>query len=225
MCRYVGVVLNVCLMPTLVSIALCLQATPANNTKHNEITGETFKPVLLHLNSNLDALHAASLGPDSAGYNVDDVNSVLSQVRDEVIARIPSDDIPLKKYVEQKLPSKIESTVPQVERSYANSIFDQLKNLLDSLTSLPSLTLNLQVNSSPSQALFELVPSSGVHLSTTTNSSITNIYRGEYQYVVTKAGFKTVTWTLNFVDRAGSTLDCNLIASSAKQNALPCTLK
>jgi hypothetical protein len=206
-------------------IAICLQATSATHPQRKELTGEVFKPVVTQLNANLDSLHAVSLSSDEVGYNVDDVNAVLSQVHDEVTARIPPDDAPLRKYVENRLPSRVASAIPQVERQYANSLFDQVKKLLNSLTALPSFTLNLQVNSSPPRALFELVPPSGVHLSTATNSSITNIYRGEYQYVVTKAGFKTATFTVNFIDRAGTTLDCDLIENSLAQSALPCALK
>jgi hypothetical protein len=138
------------------------------------------------------------------------------------MAGIPPDDSPLKSYVQRKLPKQVEGAELSVAKPEGDNIFAKLRSLLNTLTALPSFRLNLQINSSPSRALFELVPPSGTRLSATTNGLLTNIYRGEYQYSLTKAGYKTISFTINFIDRSGRVLDCNLVLNSDSQNALPC---
>lgn len=213
---------NLELARAMVCGVLVLTSTPGAHIQHAEPVGNVFKQASEHFDAKVRVLREASLGPSDSGYNIDDVNAVVLQTSSEIMARIPADDSPLKSYVQRRLPKQVEGTELSVAKHEGDNIFSQLRSLLDTLTALQSLRLNLQINSSPPHALFELVPLSGTRLSSATNGLLTNVYRGEYQYTLTKAGYKTISFTINFIDRSGRVLDCNLVLTSDSQNALPC---
>jgi hypothetical protein len=56
-------------------------------------------------------------------------------------------------------------------------------------------------------------------------STLTNLYRGEYEYSLTKNGYKPVRGTIDFIERSGKTLECELFSKSDSQEALPCNLR
>jgi hypothetical protein len=65
----------------------------------------------------------------------------------------------------------------------------------------------------------------GERIAVTTNEKITNVYRGEYDYVVTKSGFKVIRGHLNLVERSGSLVECDLQLESQQGDAFVCHLK
>jgi len=159
------------------------------------------------------------------GYNPSDVNATLQQTKDATLASIPPKDKPLRGYVERSFPEPVDASAPAVQREVVESRFSLVRELLAKLSRLDSFRLNLTVNTRPSNARFELVPRVGTRLTSTTNSRLTNVYRGEYDYTITKAGYKRVHETINFIERAGSILECDLQPDSGPEEALPCNFK
>ncbi len=158
------------------------------------------------------------------GYNPADVNATLQQTKDATLSSIPPKDKPLRVYVERSFPEPVNESTP-VQRDVVESRFSLVRELLAKLSRLDSFRLNLTVNTRPSNARFELVPRVGTHLTSTTNSRLTNVYRGEYDYTVTKAGYKRVHETINFIERAGTILECDLQPDPGPEEALPCNFK
>jgi hypothetical protein len=188
---------------------------------------EAFGPVLSNLQSDLRVLHERDRGDPATAYSTSDVNFILSGIRTDSFARIPPDDEPLRQYLARRLPEPIEDLESSgfVPKERAESFFESIKDVLTKLMKVHSFVIDIKVASTPSQARFELVPTMGASISTTTNDTITNVYRGEYTYVISKAGYKEVTEHLNFIERSGTTLECQLLLTSDEQSALPCKLK
>ncbi len=159
------------------------------------------------------------------GYNPADVNATLQQTKDLTLASIPPKDKPLRVYVERSFPEPVDSSAPAVHPDVVESRFSLVRELLARLSRLDSFRLNLTVNTRPSNARFELVPRVGTHITSTTNGRLTNVYRGEYDYTITKAGYKRVHETINFIERAGSILECELQPDPGPEEALPCKFK
>jgi len=159
------------------------------------------------------------------GYNPADVNATLQQTKDATLASIPPKDKPLRGYVERSFPEPVDASAPAIQREVVESRFSLVRELLAKLSRLDSFRLNLTINTRPSNARFELVPRVGTHLTSTTNSRLTNVYRGEYDYTITKAGYKRVHETINFIERAGSILECDLQPDPGPEEALPCNFR
>jgi hypothetical protein len=193
----------------------------ARTTETASSPGKTFRPVVERLDANLATLQQTELGAGDR-YNAADVNYILTQTSVEIAQHIPSDDKVLQAYVKSRLPSLVETSPPFVSHADADTRFTALKGLLAKLNRLPSFQVDLSINSQPPNALFELTSSSGVHLSVATNSVLTNVYRGEYEYRIVKKGFKTIVTNIDLIDRAGSTFSCDLTHDSDPNMALPC---
>ncbi len=159
------------------------------------------------------------------GYNPGDVNSALQQTKAATLASIPQNDKPLRGYVERSFPEPVSESAPVAQRDEVEKRFGVVRELLSKLSHLDSFRLDLTVNTQPASARFELVPRVGSRLTSTTNSRLSNIYRGEYDYYVSKAGYKQIHETINFIERAGSTLECELQPVSGQEEALPCNFK
>jgi hypothetical protein len=159
------------------------------------------------------------------GYNPADVNATLRQTKEATLSSIPVKDKPLRGYVERSFPDPVDESTTVVHHDEVEKRFGLVRELLAVLSRLDSFRLDLTVNTRPAKARFELVPRVGTPVSSTTNSRLTNIYRGEYDYYVTKAGYKRVHETISFIERSGSVLECELQPESGPEEALPCTLR
>lgn len=157
-------------------------------------------------------------------YGTSEVNELFANVRHEILKRVPEDDIPLQTYVNRVFPLVLndDQYLPQ---SKVEGYIRRVETLLNKLASLSAFRLDLTVNSNPSGARFELIPFSGTHLAITTNDRLTNVYRGQYDYEVKKTGYKTIHEQINFVDRSGDELNCELQPVSIPRDPIPCRLK
>lgn len=89
-----------------------------------------------------------------------------------------------------------------------------------------SLTLNLRVLTLPQGAEVAIQPAYGGQKHTTTSDAVfSNIYRGLYEYSVTRTGFKPIKGPLNLVDDSRGILECTLHATGDAQDATPCVRK
>ena len=153
------------------------------------------------------------------------VNIALQRAKKATLAPIPVKDKPLRGYVERSFPQPVDEKNDTVPKEEAEQRFSLIRELLAKLSHLDSFRLDLTVNSNPSKARFELVPHSGTRITSMTNSRVTNVYRGEYDYYVTKAGYKQIHETINFIDRAGTVLECELQPQNGVEDPLPCNFR
>lgn len=182
---------------------------------------QAFASVRIGFQTDLNTLHQHKRNADKS-FNPRDVNTVLDSVKSGIFERTPAGDIPLRRYVEEGLPSNVDESAGAIPEEQAETIFRRVGELLDRLTGPPDFRLNLTVNSRPADARVELVFQTDTPMSTRTNGKITNIYRGKYTYHITKNGYKDIQEPIDFIDRSGSVLDCELEPLSSPQDALPC---
>jgi hypothetical protein len=159
------------------------------------------------------------------GYSSVSVNAALQKTKDATLSPIPTQDKPLRGYVERSFPPPLDESTDVVPKVEAEKRFTLVRELLEKLSRLDSFRLDLTVNTNPPKARFELVPRVGTSIASTTNTRLTNIYRGEYDYNITKAGYKRIHETINFIDRSGSILECELQPESSSEEALPCKFR
>jgi hypothetical protein len=70
--------------------------------------------------------------------------------------------------------------------------------------------IDLEISSMPVGATVTLTTAGGKGRTIDTNSRITNIFRGLYNYTIHKEGFKTIKREINLVDERGTKLECSL---------------
>ena len=186
--------------------------------------GITFESVKSTFEVQVKELNQRTRGAEE-GYNAADVNATLRQTKEATLSSIPLKDKPLRGYVERSFPEPVDESSTVAQHEEVEKRFGLVRELLAVLSRLDSFRLDLTVNTRPSKARFELVPRVGTPVSSTTNSRLTNIYRGEYDYYVTKAGYKRVHETINFIERTGNVFDCELQPETGPEEALPCTLR
>jgi hypothetical protein len=203
------------LATSLATIAWCQSET-------KPLVGARFDSVKTDFESEINHLPRIRV---ANSYSSSDVNAALQKTKNATLAPIPPDDKPLRGYVEHTFPAPVDESNEVVKKEEVESRFSLVRELLAKLSRLDSFRLDLTVNTNPSKARFELVPRVGEHLASTTNSRLTNVYRGEYDYYITKAGYKRVHETINFIDRSGSTLQCELQPDASPEEALPCDFK
>jgi len=210
-------IISLVLVP-LLSTSGRSQSTPNSNV------GARFESVKSAFEIEVKGLNSKSRGSEQ-GYDPVDVNATLQKTKNAALSQIPPKDKPLRNYVESKFPAPVDESRDLAQTEEVEKRFSLLRELLGKLSRLDSLRLDLTVNTLPSKARFQLVPKVGTPLSSTTNSRLTNIYRGEYDYYITKAGYKRVHETISFIDRSGSVLECELQPDPGPEEALPCTFK
>jgi hypothetical protein len=87
-------------------------------------------------------------------------------------------------------------------------------------------TINLDCKSEPTEAKFELVAEGGTVREGTSDSTLSNVYRGLYTYKVTKAGYKTIQEHLiDLVNEDGTSLECRLHRDDTTDGPYPCSLR
>ena len=159
------------------------------------------------------------------GYSFASVNAALQKTKDATLSPIPPQDKPLRGYVERAFPPPVDEANEVVPKDEAEKRFSLVREVLAKLSRLDSFRLDLTVNTNPPKARFELMPRVGTSIASATNARLTNIYRGEYDYTITKAGYKRIHETINFIDRSGSVLECELQPESSADEALPCRFR
>jgi hypothetical protein len=214
--------ISVC--PVISNFVLCQAATKEAIISDKNSGAKLFGPILDRMDQNVKTLQSSELGANDR-YNSSDVNVVINRTAVDILARIPEDDEQLTAYVRQRIPRPLDTNRVYVPKAEADSQFSLLKALLSKLVALPALRLDVTIGTQPTKAAFEFVSAAGTRLSTTTNDVLTNVYRGEYEYSVAKTGYKTIHATIDLVDRAGTTLNCELVTDSDSQPALPCTFR
>lgn len=159
-------------------------------------------------------------------YSASQIRHVLENTKAALLQVIPPDDEPLRRYVQEHFPdsANIDQNSNTVDRSTGDAVLTRGDYLIRKLAKLNPLYLDLTVRSVPTQAKITLQSAGGEHAETTTNSKLSNVWRGEYHYKVSKAGFKLVQSDIDLVREAGDTLECDLQSASSPEESLPCRL-
>jgi hypothetical protein len=187
--------------------------------------GSTFKPVRTQF-----SLSAKQLAQDAGQrseheYDIVAVNRLLIQTRNGTLSRIPDEALPVRDYVDKRIPSSFPLN-RSVSSGAVEQVLDSIEHLLASLTQMSTLRLNLTIKTTPANAKFELIPSVGPPITIGTDDRITNLYRGEYAYVVTKSGYKEIREKdLNLIERSGDLFECDLQPDNQPDQPLPCRLR
>lgn len=153
-----------------------------------------------------------------------DFNTLLERTRGAIDKDIPPENAPLRAYVDKRLPPLLTGGGRSVPAREATDAIQTIRALFQKLDQVKQFTMDLTIKSVPSGALAELSPAAGNKVATTTDETITNLYRGEYDYVVRKAGYKDVKNRENFIDRAGTVLECDLVKKESPDDSTPCRL-
>jgi len=158
-------------------------------------------------------------------YDANSYNSALVKLKADLLSAIPPDDKPLRAYVEAKFPQPLvpldNKYIRESEVEFTNGT---VNGLMDHLRLMKSFLMDLNVKTSPSIAKFQLVPKIGDERTLTTDGIISNLYRGMYEYTVTKRGYRKVHDTINLVEQSGDTVECKLLPDSQPEVGY-CTLK
>jgi hypothetical protein len=213
-----------CRLSIILALLPLFAITAEGQSTPNPNVGAQFDSIKSSFELEVKGLNATTRGGEQ-GYDPAQVNATLRKTKDAALTPIPVNDKPLRNYVERSFPAPVDESKDVVQKEEVETRVGVIRELLAKLSRLDSFRLNLTVNTTPAKARFELVPKVGTPVLSTTNSRLTNIYRGEYDYYITKAGYKRVHATINFIDRSGSVLECELQPDSGAEEALPCTFK
>jgi len=164
--------------------------------------------------------------PSKWGYPAGDLNSVLASTRQQLLDDLPREAAPLRAYVLQNFPAAVAGVPPnkKIDMKICSPLLSNANDLLSALKSVNAYRLDLTVDSAPAGALFELKPIAGDKLARASRSTLTNVWRGVYNYTVARDGEKTITGTIDLVREKGNTLRCNFVHQSSPGPALPCDL-
>jgi hypothetical protein len=159
-------------------------------------------------------------------YPAGQLNSVLAGTRQQLLDSLPPDAAPLRAYIMQNFPASVPNTPSPklIDMRTCGPIINSANDLLNTLKSVNAYRLDLVVDSSPAGALFELKPVAGDKLARASRGTLTNVWRGVYNYTVVKDGAKTITGTIDLVREKGNVLQCNFVPSDNPGPALPCDL-
>ena len=159
-------------------------------------------------------------------YPAGQLNSVLAGTRQQLLDSLPADAAPLRAYVMQNFPASVPN-VPSaklIDMKTCGPILNNANDLLNTLKSINAYRLDLVVDSTPAGALFELTPVAGDKLARASRGTLTNVWRGVYNYTVVKDGAKTITGTIDLVREKGNVLHCNFVPKDSAGPVLPCDL-
>ncbi len=159
-------------------------------------------------------------------YPAGDLNSVLAVTRQQLLDDLPKEAAPLRAYVLQNFPASLKG-VPankKVDMKICGPYLTDANNLLNSLKNVSAYRLDLILDSNPTGALFEITPVAGDKLSRASRGTITNLWRGVYNYTVTRDGQKTITGTIDLVREKGNALHCTFVHQGNSGSSLPCNL-
>lgn len=159
-------------------------------------------------------------------YPAGDLNSVLAGTRQQLLDDLPKDAAPLRAYVLQYFPASL-TGVPankKVDMKICGPYLSNANELLNSLKNVSAYRLDLILDSNPTGALFEVTPIAGEKLARASRGTLTNLWRGVYNYTVTRNGEKTITGTIDLIREKGDTLRCTFVHENTAGPALPCDL-
>lgn len=159
-------------------------------------------------------------------YPAGQLNSVLAGTRQQLLDDLPPDAAPLRAYVMQNFPASVPNvpSMKLIDMRTCGPIISSANDLLNTLKTINAYRLDLIIDSTPAGAVFELKPVAGDKLARASRGTLTNVWRGVYNYTVVKEGQKTITGSVNLVREKGNLLRCTFVNASSSDAPLPCEL-
>jgi hypothetical protein len=143
-------------------------------------------------------------------YDVNAVNKQLTTLKQNIVAVIPQDDAPLRRYIDEQFPKTLSGTDGYVTLQQWDEANTQAYSLHTKFDEMESLKVDFKINSSPDNATFTYFAYLEAPASISTNDTITKMWRGTYDYKVEMKGFVSIEGTFNTVELAFTTLECTL---------------
>lgn len=168
----------------------------------------------------------------SVAFDAQEVTRVIESAKDSLTRSLTQKEfLGLRDYIQRFFPRTkdypvIPSSPTLISSATKTRLFQDAYDLISRVERVSNkLSINLVVRSEPTQAVFEIWPEAGGIRTTTTESTIQNLYRGYYRYKVSKAGFKSIETVINLIDEDGSSFECRLHRLDEKDGPYPCSLK
>jgi hypothetical protein len=155
--------------------------------------------------------------PTNQYYDPNEVIAAVNQGRDRLLSRIKGKELAgLRAYVKESYPTVSPSSFPTsrwISEESKRSAFDNANNFLTTLSSKlfssdEGSTVDVRIDSDPTEANIQISADSGDNKETWTNSTITNVYRGRWHFRISKNGFVPSEGTLDLIDEKGNHLKC-----------------
>ena len=159
-------------------------------------------------------------------YPAGQLNSVLAGTRQQLLDDLPPDAAPLRAYIMQNFPASVPDvpSLKLIDMRTCGPVISSANDLLNTLKSINAYRLDLILDSNPTGAVFELKPVAGDKLARASRGTLSNVWRGVYNYTVVKDGHKTITGTVNLVREKGNLLRCTFVNATSSDAPLPCEL-
>lgn len=172
-------------------------------------------------------------GDSLSGYDPGQIEGAAEAAKQELLARLGDDQLAaLRAYVEAHYPAEelevlsLRDGLRLATPESAEGLFEAITDFLATLRGLDPLMVKLNLVVVPPEALVELWPAALPRQKTAASAGDTvPLYRGLWDYRVSKAGFKTIESTLNLVDEAGETFACKLYPLQDPQGPYPCVFR
>jgi len=162
----------------------------------------------------------------------EDARRYLFRVRLVLLRELgASDDLEaLRSYVDINFPDLAASDALQfswapdggvIEQQQFDSVVARVRDFLARLRTLSPLALHLTVRTDPDGARVAVKPLLGTRTrETLSNGEFPNLYRGLYEYRVTRQGFETVVGELDLVDDPREVLVCTMTSPGQERPTL-----
>jgi hypothetical protein len=161
-------------------------------------------------------------------YEAEAAEASLVSLKVDMLAKVPANDKPLKRYIEARFPSTPPARNGYISESDMESTNEAAEGLVMELRSLEGFAVDLKVTANAEHARFSYVgafdPDGRDELSIYTDNTIPQMWRGPYAYTATKKGFWPVKDTFNTVSQKGNTMECTLVSTKEPEGG-QCILK
>jgi len=171
-------------------------------------------------------------GGGERGVPLEDFRRVLEAVGAELNPILTKPELAgMRAYVQRGLAgmeveTRNTSWGPCVRERDARKVFESINQMFNRLQKLDKLKIDLAVITEPPEAKVQIVAlGGGIPTITTSNATITNLYRGIYTYRVEKAGYRMVEGPVNLVDERGTKLNCRLAGLADAGGSAHCRLQ
>lgn len=163
-------------------------------------------------------------------FKAEDVIYVVNSGKSELLNKLQGEPLAgLRAYIKESYPtvSPLNLQIDPVGGVSSSNTTKAFNNVGDFLTNLwtklygpnSSSTLDLKVESEPSEAFVEISADGGDLKKTTTPSTLTHIFRGRWHYKVWKDEFSGDSGPLDLVDEKGNLLRCKLFTKNEKRKS------
>jgi|GEM_PF-3607720 len=176
-------------------------------------------------------MHKVQTLSGEGGYSLVEFRATITSTKEELLTNLAGDNLaPMRAYVASRFPDEHPKTIqdqtgeivplPEVEQALGT-----IRDIIEKVKADALTIVDMQITTKPVGARAVLsVDGGSTPRETISNNSIHNLYRGRYNYIVTKVGFKDAVGLLDLVDEPGTILECSM-ARLAEPESSQCVQK